>query len=337
MTAMLQTRAKAQAAAVVSGFAPAQSRPLSNSSMFSMEQDRSDIQREIPDSSPCASEPRFAHDFARMRIRPDTSQETVTSPAIEMTASPNAIVQRKIATKAPIDSYLTTNGVTGFSKSGNVYSNTKRSAAALEKEILNDMLSSDRLFPVAGNTSAAAQSSLDSHIGARKGVVKTAFDAKNKIAWGVGSSMKMNPQYWARSSSGSWNPKPGVSTVDAAKDVFANPSKFPYAMACHAATGVTMVAGTGSEMIKEWGSGVSSNDWVPGEWGYIKNTTHIKGVSPDGHEGENLIYTGSGQYWGHPAGLKTMAGWLAHVRQFDSGKGVPQISDWRRVPAAGLD
>jgi len=34
--------------------------------------------------------------------------------------------------------------------------------------------------------------------------------------------------------------------VKAARDVFMSPSRFPYAMACHAAA-VTMIAGSGSD------------------------------------------------------------------------------------------
>ena len=110
------------------------------------------------------------------------------------------VVQRKIKANTRImqnnslDYYLGLKGIRAYSKTGNVYSRGWASTTGLEKQILFDMLASDRIFSVAGVLPSTARKNLDRHVKARKGVVD--YTKKKAFGWGVGPSVKMNPLYW---------------------------------------------------------------------------------------------------------------------------------------------
>jgi hypothetical protein len=152
---------------------------------------------------------------------------------------------------------------------------------------------------------------------ARLGIVT--FAAGKKYSFGAGANFKMNPAMWDVTSRG-FSPKPGVDRQKAITDLNVHPHE--YAIACLAATELTMEGGAKSGVFT-FGSSADVNDWIPGDWGYIKN---IKFPPPGslppgipGLEGENIIYTGKDLFWGHfNPGLeyKTLAGWLAEVNSF---------------------
>lgn len=108
--------------------------------------------------------------------------------------------------------------------------------------------------------------------------------------------------------------------------------------------------------------------WIPGDWGYIKNMDEFVAYSLLGNEvfldiydpgqsGENIIYLGGDEYWGHPGGIKTLKEWEDAVSLWDpydtyesfKAKNAPgytitwvndedaKVVDWRRVPATGLE
>jgi hypothetical protein len=79
----------------------------------------------------------------------------------------------------------------------------------------------------------------------------------------------------------------------------------------------------------------NDDDWIPGEMGYIENTKHAR-KPVDGQEGENIIYVGSGIYWGHspdPKPYKTRSEWLGIVKRWNGGA---EIQKRRHRPGIGL-
>jgi len=283
---------------------------------------RSDLIQTEPATGQSDGIDAVAHELSRV-THPDLS-------------SRGALVQRKIATKnVPIDDYLSAKDITGFKKEGSVYSHLGLSIDEPEEEIIYNLLSSERTFSVAGVTAGEAKRNIDSHVKARKKVVEHTEKSKSAYRWGVNSSIKMNPRYW-QEEKGRWGPKSGVGMVEAAKNVFSNPSRFDYAMACHLAAGVTMVAGSGSAQYTQRNS-VTQDDWAPGDWGYIENKGYKPGKSAAGHEGENIIYVGKGQFWGHPQGQKTMKGWEDFIKLWDNKTGKPALWDMRKYTLVGLE
>ena len=242
-------------------------------------------------------------------------------------------IQRKIAVNRDaidIGVLLNNSGASQFTKSGAVYSHPGASGSSLYSEILLTMLVSGRTFTIKGDNDLDAQSNLDSHVLSRKGVVD--FAAKKKYTFGAGPRMKMNPAYWEKTPQAGWRPKPGVNILDAMNDVNANPKE--YAIACKMATTITMVAGSNSNLVRDTGS--SDSDWVPGDWGYIKNTKFSNKPEDVGLEGENIIYVGFLQFWGHFTGTNTyrmLNEWFDEVKGWNGGA---SILSHRDHPTKGL-
>ncbi len=242
-------------------------------------------------------------------------------------------INRKIKTNnVSIDDYLMRKGIENYEREGAAYSHRGVCFPEREREIVYDLLSSERNFPVAGATAERAKNNLDRHVRARKGIAEQT--SKRPYRWGVGPSSRMNPRYW-QAQNGRWGARPGVSLVDASRDVFLNPSGFDYAMACQLAAGVTFVAGSGSAQYKQ--ENTKPADWVPGDWGYIENGDYVEGRSEPGTDGENIIYIGGRQFWGHPQGNKTLEAWIGYVRSWNGNTGRPELAKWRKYTAVGLE
>ncbi len=242
------------------------------------------------------------------------------------------VIRRKIAThNVPIDDYLTGKGIRDYQNSGSVYAHNDICTIDPDKEILYGLLSSRIDYPVAGSTSEAARTHLDKHVKARKGIVDYTY---KKLTWGVGPTMKMNSDYWQTRGENT-GPKPGVSFVEASRDVFENPTGFDYAMACEAAAYVTFAAGSSSGGYRE--ATVHPDEWTPGDFGYIKNSAYQKGVSKPGTEGENIIHVRGSMFWGHPFGENSLNEWLCKIRSWNGNTGRPAISGLKKVTSVGLD
>ena len=140
----------------------------------------------------------------------------------------------------------------------------------------------------------------------------------------------MNPAYWEHDATG-WHVKPGVDRKTAINDLNENPGE--YEIGCLLATKLTMEGGSKSPvLIRE--TGAADDDWIPADWGYIKNTKFSGGY---GLSGENIIYTGKDLFWGHfgPGNTyKSLADWFADVESWD---GAATINTHRDHTNVGLE
>lgn len=254
----------------------------------------------------------------------DLQPETVAGPPV---------IRRKIAVaeKVSLDMYLDIQGVTGYQRNGNSYSHGGMTNNILKHQILYDMLSSQRTFSVEGDNDPTAERNLEAHLDARKGIVD--YTGKKQYGFAAGPAMKMNPRYWIQIGKKKlWGTQPFVTQQEAFNDLFVNPQE--YKVACNAATHATLVAGSGGAELKT-DYGADKTDWIPGDKGYIENVKFMD-KPVDGQEGENLIYTGYRQYWGHISDentYKSLDEWFNLVKSWN---GEAKISDTRVRPKTGL-
>lgn len=317
-------------------------------------------------------EPRFGHDFSQVRIHTG-SKASASAKAINALAftggnnivfaheryQPNntsgqrllahelvhtlqqdspSTMRRVIASdnNAPLGGYLRGKGIAGVTKAGNGYSASRRSAVNAEQEVLIDMLASPRVFNVDGALTGDAEKSLSGHVTARLGIVN--FAAQKRYSFASVTGFQMNPKYYDTFVNKlSWNLKPGVDKQAAWDDLNVNPQL--YAIGCKAATDLTQVGGSKGAKFDNQPS-QNENDWVPGDAGYVNNKAFRQGADI-GFLGENIIYTGSGQFWGHFTGAltyRTLAEWKAEVAKWH-GHGTPaaaEVDSKREYPLTGL-
>jgi Domain of unknown function (DUF4157)/Protein-glutamine gamma-glutamyltransferase len=252
-------------------------------------------------------------------------------------------VQRKIEAVPPIDAYFTRVGLAPSQRDG-IYSLGSKKGAGLEQEIVIELLSSPRTFKVDGLDEESAISNLEAHVKARADVVYytghawPGFAKQYKFAAGV-TDTKYNPAYWEVDTKGELAVRDETKRTEAMMDLQLNPEQ--YAIPCKVAT--TMIArGAAGDagLVEDYG--VRSTDWVPGDWGYIKNET-IDDTKPENKDspisGENIIYVGSKLFWGHISAdqtVKTLKEWISAVRKWGGGKGKPKLADYRTRPRIGF-
>jgi hypothetical protein len=236
----------------------------------------------------------------------------------------NTQVNRKIKVDPGLE--LDTMGFT-VSKTGDTYSAPRVTKSSVWNEIFSSLLNTSRVFKLKGSTDEEANESLKSHMEARKGIID--FAAKKKYTFAAGAASKVNPEYWQA-------PlvlKPGVDRQEALEDLNINPKE--YAIACLAATTMTMVGGAKSNYVES--TTPDENDWTPGDWGYIKNTKFSGKAADVGLEGENIIYVGKDRFWGHFTGKNTyrpFKDWFEEVKGWNGGA---ETKTHRRFPVAGLE
>ena len=75
------------------------------------------------------------------------------------------------------------------------------------------------------------------------------------------------------------------------------------------------------------------NNWVPGDWGWVKNKdTNANKFSM----GENIIFLGDYKFWGHGVSeIKDLDGWKTFVYEMSNGKG-SELDPNRTYPKVGL-
>ncbi|CAN7554144.1 eCIS core domain-containing protein [Mesorhizobium sp. LjNodule214] len=250
----------------------------------------------------------------------------------------DASIRRKIRSdaQAPLDTYLSGKGIQGFTVKDNVYGATKGGATYFEQELLFDMLGSPRVFDVDGGDPLTAAKSLNAHLAARTGIVT--FAAQKKYTFASVTNFKMNPKYYdVNPAKLKWSMKQGVDRQAAWDDLNANPTL--YAIGCAAATVLTQGGGSKGAKFEDKPS-ADETDWVAGDAGYITNTKFQQGADI-GLLGENIIYTGSGQFWGHFSDnvtYKSLAGWKGAVASWH-GRGAAdaaEVDPKREIPMTGL-
>lgn len=279
--------------------------------------------------------------FGAGEYRPDTPEgqhllaHELTHSLQQSSGAP--VIRRKLKVGPGLT--LDTKGFT-TTKSGDVYSAPKAvRKGSVWNEIFTSLLASPREFELDGTTSEKVNSNLAAHMKARLGIID--FAAKKQFKFGAGSgNFKMNPDFWVVTST-SYYPKPGVDPMKAIEDInnpknVGDPVK-EYRIACQAATKLTMVGGSKSERIQNIPSS-DKDDWVPGDWGYIKNVKFPATGGIPGLEGENIIYVGNDKFWGHfNPGLeyKTLAGWIKQVNDFTPPTEA-ELKDTRFITKVGL-
>jgi hypothetical protein len=261
--------------------------------------------------------------FGAAEYRPDTQEGQhllahELAHTLQQSTGSEPVIRRKLKVGAGLA--LDTKGFS-TTKSGDVYSAPKAlRKGSVWNEIFTSLLASPRTFEVDGTTTERVNSNLLAHMKARLGIID--FAAKKQFKFGAGAgNFKMNPDFWVVTST-SYYPKPGVDPMKAIEDInnpknVGDPAK-EYHIACQAATKLTMVGGSKSERIQNIPSS-DKDDWVPGDWGYIKNVKFPASGGIPGLEGENIIYVGNDKFWGHfNPGLeyKTLAGWMKQVNDF---------------------
>ncbi len=119
---------------------------------------------------------------------------------------------------------------------------------------------------------------------------------------------------------------------------------YDFKMACQFAT-MTVMYGASRSPITEQnikGPGATKvdpatavwTDWVPGDWGYVKNTGTTSPAA--GLEGENIISIGDGKFWAHfnpKAPIQDLATLFAMVKSWNAAA---ELTTTRRFPTAGL-
>jgi hypothetical protein len=247
---------------------------------------------------------------------------------VQQSTGPGGAIRRKLQVGAGLS--MDTKGFT-TTKAGDVYTCPAIVKNSVWNELFTALLFSPRVFKIKGTTNAEVNASLEQHMKSRAGIVD--FASKKQYSFAAGSGFRMNPAMWEQKPDGTWQPKPGVDMQKASEDLNVHPNE--YAIACLAATKLTVIGGGKSPLTND--NGVGDADWIPGDWGYIKNINFPPSGGTPGLEGENLIYTGKDKLWGHfDPGLeyKTLIEWFNQVKSWNGGAA---IMSYRTRPTIGLD
>ena len=268
--------------------------------------------------------------FARGEYQPDTnSGRRLLAHELAHTLEPGAGAEPAIRRKMAVGAGLTldTMGYT-TSRTGDVYTCPKVVKNTIWHELFTSLMHSPRVFTLDGTTNKQVDANFKKHMSARHDILE--FAAKKAYTFAAGAASRMNPLYWDVNAT-SWSLKSGADADKAIADLNVHPGE--YAIACLPATKLTMVGGSKSELSDDFG--VASDDWIPGDWGYITNTS-FQASGEAGLEGENIIYTGKDKFWGHFGPGKT---YRTHKEWFDevaSWHGGAAAADYRIRPKVGL-
>ena len=222
--------------------------------------------------------------------------------------------------------YLREHQVTNYlirSASDRIYGYPSYDSDNLTSEILASMIKSSRIFKIKNIDN------LKTHIAVRKKSI--VFAKKAKFSYKSGSP-QFDRKYWTYDASrGGMIPAANVSWADALNHLFLSPKG--YSIECKRAVRFAQLAGVlavnpdKNPTPPQWGLRQSlvskEDDWVPGDYSYLRRVDPIGG----GHanNGENVLYIGKGRWWGHAAQQRiyTLDEWKQTLMKWnDVGKGV---------------
>lgn len=215
-------------------------------------------------------------------------------------------------------------------KSGDIYyTDLLDRSGDLSLEVFTSLFHSPRIFKLKGDNGTQAEYNLMRHMEARRGVV--AFARQKKYVFEGGrENFQMNPKYWWwDKEEGTFGLLEGVDWQEARDDLNVNPDL--YRIGCAAATKLTVEGGGQSK--RKMGT-TEDSDWVPGESGFIKNNGW--NGSDAGLEGENIIYMGARQFWGHFTNtnmIQPYKNWFEMVQSWDDDASLDPDRQW---PGKGL-
>jgi RHS repeat-associated protein len=228
-----------------------------------------------------------------------------------------------------------------YRASGNNYSALPGTSfsyqGSLEKEIVWKMLLASTEFKAKG----LRVKDLQRHVAARQRIVNNAlkadfqFDTGHQIIDWTGFSD---------------NPQAFFDRINNGKTV----------MACQLLSRIIFETGNNFGMDSSvggaaptWSEGRRDYDglWIPGDWGWIRNRAYTDNDDwkdqrgrNRGVQGENVIYTGGGLFWGHfeegKHSPKSEDTWWRDIKRWTSrsGKhGDPEWRSWLRYPVTGLE
>ena len=230
-------------------------------------------------------EPRFGHDFSQVRVHTDTAaaKSAQAMNALAYTVGRNVVFDSGLYTpQSNVGRNLLAHELSHVLQQkssqavqrkteGDIWAFVREELIRnqnLEPEIVQgllDNIQSGRKLWFKGSNDQEVANSIRDHVAARKGVVD--FAAVNSFAYA--HTNRMNPEYWEEVQPGQWSLKDESKRKEAYLDMHKNPDE--YALGCKAATAMTMNAGSGSAGVFEYFF-VRPTDWIPGDWGYIKNT-----------------------------------------------------------------
>ncbi len=218
-----------------------------------------------------------------------------------------------------------------LTKNGDIYSfHQPLRKAGLRVEVFTSLFHSPRIFKLQGDNGKRAQYFLMRHLAARRRVV--AFARKKKYVFEAGrQDFRMNPKYWAWDiGTGKFWKKEEADSQEARDDVNKNPGE--YRIGCAAAAKITMEGGGQSK--RALGTTAEDKDWIPGDGGFIKNDGW-NGTAA-GLEGENIIYMGGKQFWGHYLNTNTMQPYPKWFELVNSWNRSAKLTPDREWPSKGL-
>jgi hypothetical protein len=237
----------------------------------------------------------------------------------------------RVDPQASLDTSFSAAGLTGVTRTDNVYSRAKGGETTNLQDVLIPMLSSPRVFNIDGQDSDNAAASLTDHAQARMGIV--AFAARKQYSFASVTGFTMNPQYYTWDTSKmTWAVKPGVDRQKAWDDLNLHPEL--YAIGCKAARDITQAGGSRGSKFVDMPS-TDESDWVPGDAGYVENTKFPPGTDI-AYLGENIIYMGGGLFWGHlndVVATRTLDAWKKKVKSWNGGS---KVDTERELPSRGL-
>jgi hypothetical protein len=217
-----------------------------------------------------------------------------------------------ISSKCPIDKELSELGVSYKHEEIDGMHKYSGGTLAMDNEIIRAMIAFEHTFEFKQDTTDKCWAKLQKHIKAREQVIANARILKDL----------------------KFGPKPESTGLGEAVDGPKNTT-----MMCWDAKDAAMLAQSRRD--------VRSAIFIPGDAGYIANTNHgsykLGGSDNElGYEGENIIYLGKGEFFGHMPGnpedkVKNMRGWMDEIKSWHSGTGTSDLWDKREVITTGVD